>query len=554
MTGEVRCAIYTRKSTNEGLEQEFNSLDAQREACEAYVQSQRGEGWTLLPVRYDDGGFSGGNIERPALTRLIEQVRFGHVDMIVIYKIDRLTRNLSDFAKMMEILEASACSFVSVTQSFNTRTSMGRLTLNMLLSFAQFERELGSERVRDKIAAAKAKGMWTGGVVPLGYDVVDRALVVNEREAHLVRAIMRLYIKLGNVRDLVTELGRRGIVTKTRPDGQGGTPFQKTAIYTLLKNELYLGRTKHREKSYPGRHDAIVGERLWRKVQELLAHNARNRIARTGASDPSLLAGIIFDGVGNRLVADHTSKGSRRYHYYVATSPDSRAPLPDRPRPRMPATRIDAQVRSQLVTYLGDAGARQREWLSSGASIDDAESWTMIYGQLARQAKIADRRRFRTLLDELGARVSLTEESVQLALCGNALEKLRSGRIAVNRAPVKIHGPVQLPKIRSSIYLAIPPLLFVASSSRRQSLTRLLYQAFAARADLFGPHASLSIGRTQRAKAEKLARLSFLAPDIITSILDGKVPEQLTVKRLYELPHLPADWALQRQLLGFGAD
>lgn len=550
MTGAVRCAIYTRKSTNEGLDQEFNSLDAQREACEAYIRSQRGEGWTLLPTQYEDGGYSGGNVQRPALTRLLDNVRAGKIDMIVIYKIDRLTRNLADFAKMIEVLEAHACSFVSITQSFSTRTSMGRLTLNMLLSFAQFERELGSERVRDKIAAAKAKGMWTGGTVPLGYDVVDRSLVVNEPEARLVRTIMRLYVNIGNVRDLLAELRDRSIFTKRRAGGRGGAPFQKTALYTLLKNELYIGRTKHRDKSYPGRHPAIVSQKLWDKVQEQIARNARKRRERAVSGEPSLLAGIIFDGRGHRLAPSHTSKGNRRYHYYVSTKQGPRPRQARSPTLRIPAVGIDKQIREQLVDYLTGA-EHMRIWLADGASIDDAQSWAMAYRQLGREAAHADRQQFRKLLDDLKARVTVAEKSLELAICGNALEKLRTGLVVTNRPPVMIHGPAQLPKVRPSLHLTIPAEISSGTTSRTRSLVRLLIRAYDARVTLFDPSAEVTIGPSDREALYRLARLSFLAPDIVTAVFDGRSPKGLNAKALYEMPHVPADWARQRQLLGF---
>jgi DNA invertase Pin-like site-specific DNA recombinase len=278
MAERKRCAIYTRKSTEEGLDQEFNSLDAQREACAAYILSQRHEGWTLVPDYYDDGGFSGGNMERPGLRQLLAEVKAGRVDVIVVYKVDRLTRALSDFAKIVDILDAAGASFVSITQAFNTTTSMGRLTLNVLLSFAQFEREVISERVRDKIAASKRKGMWMGGNVPLGYDVRDRKLVVNEAEAQIVRHILQRYIALGSVPALIKELARDGIRSKARlrPDGtsSGGKPIGRGGLYHLLSNRLYRGEITHRDAVHAGEHEAIVTQDLREQVQQQLATNA----------------------------------------------------------------------------------------------------------------------------------------------------------------------------------------------------------------------------------------------------------------------------------------
>src|ERR1700739_4056778 len=282
-----RCAIYTRKSSEEGLEQEFNSLDAQREACQAYIVSQRHEGWTALAARYDDGGYSGGSMERPALQRLLGDIRARKIEIVVVYKVDRLTRSLADFAKIVEIFDAQGVSFVSVTQAFNTTSSMGRLTLNVLLSFAQFEREVTGERIRDKIAASKKKGMWMGGQPALGYDVKERKLVVNEPEAATVRAIFRRYLELGSVRALRDDLSARGFVSKRRvaADGSpyGGQRFSRGALYLMLKNPLYRGQIVHKDKTFLGEHAAIVDEELWAKVQSLLEEH---RVERRDGGTP----------------------------------------------------------------------------------------------------------------------------------------------------------------------------------------------------------------------------------------------------------------------------
>src|SRR5450759_3899497 len=273
----LRCAIYTRKSSEEGLEQEFNSLDAQREACEAYITSQRHEGWSALPALYDDGAYSGGTMERPALQRMLGDIRARKIDVVVVYKVDRLTRSLADFAKIVEVFDAQGVSFVSVTQAFNTTSSMGRLTLNVLLSFAQFEREVTGERIRDKIAASKKKGMWMGGQPALGYDVKDRKLVVNEQEALTVCHIFRRYVQLRSVHALRDDLADAGIKSKCRmrPDGAeyGGQKFSRGALYLILQNRLYRGEIPHKGNSYPGEHTAIVDKPLWDDVQAVLAAN-----------------------------------------------------------------------------------------------------------------------------------------------------------------------------------------------------------------------------------------------------------------------------------------
>ena len=287
--GRVRCAIYTRKSSEEGLEQEFNSLDAQREACEVYVRSQRHEGWSVLPQPYDDPGFSGGSMERPALKRLLADIVARRIDVVVVYKVDRLTRSFADFAKIVEVFDANAVSFVSITQAFNTTTSMGRLTLNVLLSFAQFEREVTGERIRDKIAASKKKGLWMGGQPALGYDVKDRKLIMNEVEAETVRMIFRRYLELGSVRELKASLDAEGVVSKRRTaaDGSayGGHAFSRGALYQMLQNRVYCGEIVHKGASYPGEHPAIVDEDLWLKVQHKLKDNTVERQITRAATE-----------------------------------------------------------------------------------------------------------------------------------------------------------------------------------------------------------------------------------------------------------------------------
>lgn len=318
----LRCAIYTRKSTEHGLELEFNSLDAQREACEAYVKSQASEGWRLLSKRYDDPAYSGGNMDRPALQRLLKDIEAGEIDVVVVYKIDRLTRSLADFAKLVEIFDAKSVSFVAVTQQFNTTTSMGRLTLNVLLSFAQFERELASERVRDKIAASRKKGKWTGGSVPLGYDSKDKRLVVNPAEAKTVRLIFQRYLALKSFQSLVDELNAKGVVTKTRKiagRNAGGVPFTYGSLAYLLKNRTYVGEVGHGGAWFPGEHEPIIEPGTFDKVQQLLKTNSAGRTGRrrqTGA----LLAGLIFDDHGNRMSPSFSVKHGVRYPFYVSSA------------------------------------------------------------------------------------------------------------------------------------------------------------------------------------------------------------------------------------------
>ena len=338
---KLRCAVYTRKSTEEGLDKEFNSLQAQREACEAYIASQRSEGWALVRDPYDDGGFSGGTLERPALKQLLADIEEGLVDVVVVYKIDRLSRSLMDFSKLVEVFDRAGVTFVSVTQSFNTTTSMGRLTLNILLSFAQFEREVIAERVRDKIRASRQKGMWMGGSVPLGYVVKDRKLVVHEPDAAVVRSMFERFLKVGSATVLAKELRAEGVLTTK------GRPIDKGYLYKCLSNRTYLGLAIHKGTAYPGEHAAIISQDLWDKVHAILAENGRTRSARTRAQTPALLKGLLFGPTGAAMSPTHTRKGNRLYRYYV--SQDVLQHGRDAcPIGRVPAAEIEAVVIDQL--------------------------------------------------------------------------------------------------------------------------------------------------------------------------------------------------------------
>jgi site-specific DNA recombinase len=361
---KVRCAIYTRKSSEEGLDQAFNSLHAQREACEAYIISQKHEGWAALPTLYDDGGASGGNLDRTSLQQLLEDIDAGRIDMVVVYKIDRLTRSLADFAKLVERLETASASFVSVTQQFNTSTSMGRLTLNVLLSFAQFEREVTAERIRDKIAASKKKGMWMGGRVPLGYDKTDAGLVINSGEAGTVRALFRAYLDLGNVRRLQAFADQHQMKTKTRITKLGitveGYRFSRGRLYHLLSNPIYIGRIGHKEQVFDGLHDAILDQELWDRVQHQLKTNAVIRSSRSNVRNASLLAGKIFDADGRSLTPNHAKKDGKRYRYYVSKAPvaaDDRA----EPEWRIPAPELERAVTDAVANDREMLLARERE-------------------------------------------------------------------------------------------------------------------------------------------------------------------------------------------------
>jgi site-specific DNA recombinase len=360
---KLRCAVYTRKSSEEGLDMEFNSLDAQREACEAYVASQKAEGWLLVPNRYDDGGISGATLERPGLQRLLADIEARRIDVVVVYKIDRLSRALVDFAKLVAVFDRNNVTFVSVTQSFNTTTSMGRLTLNILLSFAQFEREVIGERIRDKFAASRKKGMWMGGYVPLGYDVKDRKLVVNEAEAAKVRMIFERFVKVGSATALVRGLRAEGIT------GKHGKLVDKGYLYKLLNNRIYIGQAVHKGTAYPGEHRAIVSQPLWDKVHSILAEAPRRRAAATRAQAPALLKGLIFAPTGRAMTPAHTRRGGKLYRYYVSTDVLKRdaAACPVR---RIPAAEIEIAVIEQVRTLLRSPEIIVRTWRAARHSLE----------------------------------------------------------------------------------------------------------------------------------------------------------------------------------------
>lgn len=357
VTPSRRCAVYTRKSTDEGLDQEYNSLEAQRDAGLAYIASQRHEGWIAVEEGYDDGGYSGGNLDRPALRRLLTDIEAGRIDIVVVYKIDRLTRSLADFAKLVEVFDRNGVSFVSVTQQFNTTTSMGRLTLNILLSFAQFEREVTSERIRDKIAAAKKKGLWMGGVPTIGYDVVNRQLVVNPAEAAVVRRIFEEMLTIGSPTQIAARLTAEGITTKawTTQDGRvrTGTRIDKKYIHKVLRNRIYLGELSNRGQWYPGVHEPIIKRELWDQVHVVLARDSHARSVETKirSRNDALLRGLLYAPTGERMYPTYSRKNGRKYQYYVSKS-ESRFGAPGKSYERLPAREIEAAVVAQIRTVL----------------------------------------------------------------------------------------------------------------------------------------------------------------------------------------------------------
>ncbi|WBL31750.1 recombinase family protein [Sinirhodobacter sp. HNIBRBA609] len=542
----IRCAIYTRKSSDEGLEQEFNSLDAQHEACAAYVASQRHEGWKLLPERYDDGGLSGGTLERPALQRLLAEIDTGRIGMVVVYKIDRLTRSLPDFVRLVERLEAKGCSFVSVTQAFNTSSSMGRLTLNVLLSFAQFEREVTAERIRDKIAASKQKGLWMGGTVPLGYrphpDPQRRELIVVPDEARTVAQLFALYDDLGNLRTLEAEAARLGLRPRTsaRPGARTDAPFSRGQLHYLLTNPVYLGRIRHKTTSYPGLHPAIVTQERWDRVQERL-QSARSRPrgrSRPATSRP--LLGKLRDETGDILTPSHTQRNGRRFSYYVSHRLISGTADPL--GWRLPAQPLETTVRSLIARHLRQtidrhallAHPKAREARAVETSVVDLitrlETDPELYARLLRSGAL-QRDAICLQLDgaELGAALGIDSE------------RLSSDALTVN-TPLHLRRRGVETRIVTGERVPGPD----------PTLLRILAEAHGWAAALRAGQSLTEIAR-KTGHSESYLRtrlpLAFLAPALQSAILEGRQRTDRSVAQLLR-DGIPLDWAEQQRRFG----
>lgn len=522
-----RCAVYTRKSSEEGLEQDFNSLHAQREACEAFIKSQKGEGWKLVETAYDDGGLSGGTMERPALQRLLADIALKKVDVVVVYKVDRLTRSLADFAKMVEVFDAHGVSFVAVTQQFNTTSSMGRLTLNILLSFAQFEREVTGERIRDKIAASKKKGMWMGGNVPLGYDVKERKLVVNVPEAETVRTIFRRYLDLGCVQRLKQELDRDGVRSKA------GGVFSRGALYALLANPLYIGEIRHKNLRHPGQHEAIVERDLWDEVQQRLADNAPERRA-VRKVEVSPLAGKLFDEAGDRLTPSHAVKNGRRYRYYVSRSLIT-STAGQQQGWRLPAHEIERTVAEAARAFIGDHGAVAAAAREAGIA---AECIPAMLGTLGSATADPLALVLRIDLDPSGF-------TLALSLDGGPGEPIRLTR----------HVPISIRRRGVEMRLVVEG----AGAPAAKADPALLKAILRARRWFDDLVSGRAVSLTAIAKREgisdryvgHLLPLAFLAPDIVEAIAAGRHPADLTAEALVKRIDLPLGWDQQKALLGF---
>jgi DNA invertase Pin-like site-specific DNA recombinase len=516
----VRCAVYTRVSTEYGLDQEFNSLDAQHEASEAYIRSQTHDGWTLVRTRYDDGGYSGGSTERPALQRLLADIRARKVDIIVVYKVDRLTRSLADFAKLVELFDANGVSFVSVTQQFNTTTSMGRLTLNVLLSFAQFEREVTGERIRDKITASKRKGLWVGGMVPLGYVSRDKKLVVDEAEAERVRTIFQRYLDLGSIGLLLADLRKRGIVTKVRhlSDGRtaGGIPFTRGPLAYLLRNRFYIGEVDFKGDVCPAEHSPILDRDLFEAVQQKLAAQRNGHRAARATSD-ALLTGRIFDDRGNRMSPSHSSKGAARHRYYVSSAQIQGRPQDAGSVARVPAAKIEAVIVDAVRRHSGP-----------DAQSDDTELITTRVRRIeVRRTEIA---------------ISLANEE------HDSDEATIDPPVLIvpwSKTPHRRHRDVIVPEGSSQAEArpirADSRVKLVAAIARgRQWLSEVeagtaAVEGIAAREACSKRHVHMTIS------------LAFLAPSLVKAAVDGRLPHGVGVARLFDAP---VAWSQQHQMLG----
>ncbi|WP_299307633.1 recombinase family protein [uncultured Croceicoccus sp.] len=557
-TKPVRCAIYTRKSSEEGLEQGFNSLDAQREACAAYILSQASEGWQMIDTVYDDGGISGGTLERPALQQLLVDVAAGSIDIIVVYKVDRLTRSLLDFARLVEALDKAGTSFVSITQAFNTTTSMGRLTLNMLLSFAQFEREVTAERIRDKVAASKAKGMWMGGVPPLGYKPQGRSLAIVEEQAAIVRQIFAAYRKLGNVRLVEQHLLDNGITVPVRKTGTGrklgGGFFSRGQLYAILKNPIYTGRIVHHGTLYQGLHDGIIERGQWDKVQSQLAGHVQGPRSAAPSPGEHLLAHRIVDEAGDRLVATHACKGAgkarKRYRYYVSKAlQHGQQPAPSAQSIRLPAGEIESLVSTALADLFADPvhlADRAALALTPATLAGLAVSCKSVHAALVTGRS----RHLATLVTE----VRIRPASITIALSSAAIAALVDVPL-LDGAPVQltITSHVHLTRTGRAVRLVQDNGALAGHDGPDVALLRLILRArewwdILGEGDL-DPTALAAREGVTVSYITRVTRLAFLAPQVIDGILAGRLKAGISARTLLAANAIDPDWNTQEQTL-----
>lgn len=549
----IRCAIYTRKSSDEGLEQDFNSLDAQFEACSAYILSQASEGWNAVSTRYDDGGVSGGTLERPALKRLLNDIASGLIDTVVVYKIDRLTRSLLDFAKLVEAFDKADTSFVSITQSFNTTTSMGRLTLNMLLSFAQFEREVTAERIRDKISASKAKGMWMGGTPPLGYAADGRTLKIVDDHAELVRDIYHRYLKLGSVRLLEEQLHADGICVPARTAGTGkvtgGGKFLRGQLYTILDNPIYKGNIKHGKKTHPGLHKAIIDPDIWEQVQLRRQDNVRGHRSQYLASHQSLLAGKLFDEVGRLLIAVHANKGPKRYRYYVSQHLHHKTS--DAPGWRIPAKEVEGLISLKLQEMLRDpiglVGQMQLAMPAPTCIARLLEHGGSVEGQMEASSL--------RVVPKLVTKATVSDTAISVELSVTETARLLSVELpsAEREHPVRIDAKLT----RSGVAMKL--VQQNGAAPVKGAAVDTLLKTIARGNALWQRLQSENTTVTELAKIEgmtvsyltRVLRLAFLDPWIVEQIIAGRQPANLDARKLTLSGELPMRWNQQRAFAGF---
>ncbi len=557
---KVRCGIYTRKSSEEGLEQDFNSLHAQHDACAAYIKSQASEGWTLVLDRYDDGGISGGTLARPGLQRLLADIAAGHIDVVVVYKVDRLTRSLLDFSRLVEALDKAGTSFVSVTQSFNTTTSMGRLTLNMLLSFAQFEREVTAERIRDKIAQSKARGMWMGGTPPIGYAGDGRSLAIVEEHASAVRRIFALYLQLGRVSPVLEQLEAEGLKTPERTTAKklayGGCSFSRGQIYRLLSNETYIGRIEHAGKSHPGNHEPIIDPDMFEAVQVQLAANVKGQRRAQRSENESLLAGILFDDRGMPMVASHACKGKVRYRYYISRDLQQAADAKIAAGWRLPAGEIEPLVRVRLSEALADPVT-----LLAGLQVPlpqaaDFPALIQRGEQLSAEAQLRSSKGS-TLVRELIGRVQLSATNVSITVSGSQLSEALQLTTDVVPVDVELSTLASLKRRGGGMKLVLPSGK-VANSSVDVPLLQLIHRGWTWWQQLVDePGLTVEeIGRREGISGGyvlRLVRLAFLDPSILCAVLDGNMPYQLRSDALTGPQAIAPRWAHQQRVFGFSA-
>ena len=519
----VRCAIYTRVSTDQGLEQDFNSLDAQRDAGEAYIRSQAHAAWTLIRSQYNDGGYSGGSTDRPALQRLLTDVRAKKVDVIVVYKVDRLTRSLADFAKLVELFDGHGVSFVSVTQQFNTTTSMGRLTLNVLLSFAQFEREVTSERIRDKIAASKRKGLWVGGMVPLGYKVKNRKVVVIKNEAERVRTIFRRYLELGSLNLLMQDLRQRKILTKVRrlSSGRavGGNPLTRGPLAHLLRNRFYIGEVDFKGEVLPGEQPAILDRKLFESVQRKLDEQRTNHSA-TRTNSESLLIGRIFDDRGNRMTPSHARKKGKRYRYYLS-SPliQGHAECAGSVR-RVPAPEVETLVIDAVRKRLKDSTtATDRDLVNSHVARVEVQAKRIAITLLRKDREKANRK--------------TDSAAFYIPWKKNTLKRRREIIVPASSGH-------DMRPIRSETRVAL-----VTSIACGRGWLDEIVRGSVADVEEIATRENCSVRQVNMTIS-----LSFLSPTLVKAAIDGRLPRGIGIARLRDAP---AEWSRQHAMLGLAS-